>query len=117
MTITLSYELERDRTIKERLQMLSDTDEFRELIRRYAKYNKFFYNEIQESRAEITCKKDSIDIRIIPESFDLSYKVATIEIESNGDFKIKMYSDPEQSQLEIDLFMQDLKKILKQSIY
>lgn len=113
MTITLSCELERDRTIKERLQMLSDTDDFRELMRRYARYNKFFYNEIQESRAEITCKKDSIDIRIIPKPFDLSYKVATIEIESNGDFEIKMYSDPEQSQLEIDLFMQDLKKILQ----
>ena len=113
MSITLSYELERDRTIKERLQMLSDTDDFRELMRRYAKYNKFFYNEIQESRAEITCKKDSIDIRMIPRPFDRSYKVATIEIESNGDFEIKMYSDPEQSQLEIDLFMQDLGKILQ----
>ena len=113
MTITLSYELERDRTIKERLQMLSDTDDFRELMRRYARYNKFFYNEIQESRAEITCKKDSIDIRMIPKPFDRSYKVATIEIESNGDFKIKMYSDPEQDQLEIDLFMRDLEKILQ----
>ena len=113
MSITLSYELERDRTIKERLQMLSDTDDFRELMRRYAKYNKFFYNEIQESRAEIVCKKNSIDIRIIPKPFHCSYKVATIEIESNGDFEIKMYSDPDQSQLEIDLFMQDLKKILQ----
>ena len=113
MTITLSYELERDRTIKERLQMLSDTADFRELMRRSARYNKSFYNEIQESRAEITCKKDSIDIRMIPKPFDHSYKVATIEIESNGDFEIKMYSDPEQSQLEIDLFMQDLRKILK----
>lgn len=113
MSITLSYELERDRTIKERLQMLTDTDDFIELMRRYAKYNTFFYNEIQESRAEITCKKDSIDIRMIPKPSNCSYKVATIEIESNGDFKIKMYSDPEQSQLEIDLFMQDLRKILK----
>ena len=113
MPITLSYELERDRTIKERLQMLADTDEFRELMRRYAKYNKFFYNEIQESRAELTCKKDSIDIRMIPRPFDRSYKVATIEITTNGDFNIKMYADPEQSQLEIDLFIQDLEKILQ----
>ena len=93
--------------------MLADTDEFRELMRRYAKYNKFFYNEIQESRAELTCKKDSIDIRMIPRPFDRSYKVATIEITTNGDFNIKMYADPEQSQLEIDLFIQDLEKILQ----
>lgn len=113
MTITLSYELERDRTIKERLQMLTDTDAFRELMCQYGKYGDFFYREIRENRAEIICKKDSIDIRMIPKPFDHSYKVATIEIESNGDFEIKMYSDPEQSQLEIDLFMQDLKKILQ----
>ena len=113
MTVTLSYELERDRTIKERLQMLSDTDEFRELMSRYAKYGDFFYREIRENRAEITCKKDSIDIRMIPKPFDRSYKVATIKIESNGDFDIMMYSDPEQSQLEIDLFIQDLRKILQ----
>lgn len=113
MSETISRALRTNRTIKERLQMLSDTDDFRELMRQYAKYNKFFYNEIQESRAEITCKKDSIDIRMIPKPFDRSYKVATIEIESNGDFEIKMYSDPDQSQLEIDLFMQDLKKILQ----
>lgn len=113
MTITLSYELERDRTIKERLQMLSDTDEFRELMRRYAKYNKFFYNEIQESRAEIVCKDKLIDIRIIPKPFHYSYKVATIKIESNGEFEIIMTSNLEFDQLEIDLFMQDLKKILK----
>ena len=113
MTITLSYELERDRTIEERLQMLSDTDDFRELMRRYAKYSKFFYNEIRESRAEIVCKEKSIDIRIIPKPFHYSYKVATIEIESDGEFKIIMASNFEFDQLEIDLFMQDLKKILK----
>lgn len=113
MTITLSYELERDRTIKERLQMLSDTDDFRELMRRYARYNKFFYNEIQESRAEIVCKKNSIDIRIIPKPFHYSYKVATIEIESSGRFKLKMASNTEYDQLEINLFMQDLEKILR----
>ena len=113
MSTTLSYELERDRTIKERLQMLTDTDDFRELMRQYSKYGDFCYRKISENRAEITCKKDSIDIRMIPRPFNRSYKVATIEIESSGDFKIKMYSDPEQSQLEIDLFMQDLGKILQ----
>lgn len=113
MSITLSYELERDRTIKERLQMLSDTDDFRELMRRYAKYNKFFYNEIQESRAEIVCKKNSIDIRIIPKPFHCSYKVATIHVGSNGSFRIEMESDTKYDQLEIDLFMQDLEKILR----
>lgn len=113
MTITLTYELERDRTIEERLQMLTDTDDFRELMRKYSKYSKFYHREIQENRAEIVCKEDSIDIRMIPRPFDRSYKVATIEIESHGDFKIKMYSDLEQSQLEIDLFMQDLVKILQ----
>ena len=113
MPITLSYELERDRAIKERLQMLADTDEFRELMRKYSKYSRFYCREIRENRAEITCKKDTIDIRMIPKPFDRLYKVATIKIESNGDFEIKMYSDPEQSQLEIDLFMQDLEKILR----
>lgn len=113
MTVTLSYELKRDRTIKERLQMLSDTDEFKELMRRYAKYSKFFYNEIRESRAEITCKKNSIDIRIIPKPFHYSYKVATIEIESNGRFRLKMESNTEFDQLEINLFMQDLEEILR----
>lgn len=113
MTVTLSYELRKDRTIEERLKMLTDTDEFRELMRQYSKYSKFYYREIRENRAEIVCKEDSIDIRMIPSPFKYSYKVATIEIESNGDFEIKMYSDPEQSQLEIDLFMQDLEKILR----
>ena len=113
MAITLSYELERDRTIEERLQIFTDTDDFKELMRRYAKYSKFSYREISENRAEIVCKEDSIDIRIVPKPFHYSYKVATIKIESNGDFEIKMYSDPEQSQLEIDLFMQDLEKIFR----
>lgn len=113
MSETISRALRTNRTIKERLQMLTDTDEFRELMRQYGKYGDFFYREISENRAEITCKKDSIDIRMIPRPFDRSYKVATIKIESSGDFKIKMYSDPEQSQLEIDLFMQDLEKILR----
>lgn len=113
MSETISRALRTNRTIKERLQMLTDTDEFRELMRQYSKYGDFFYREISENRAEITCKKDSIDIRMIPRPFDRSYKVATIEIESNGDFKIKMYADLEQDQLEIDLFMQDLGKILR----
>ena len=113
MTETLSSALRYHRTIKDRLQIFTDTDAFRELMRQYSKYGDFFYREISESRAEINCKKDSIDIRMIPRPFDRSYKVATIEIESNGDFKIKMYSDPEQDQLEIDLFMQDLEKILR----
>jgi hypothetical protein len=113
MTETLSSALIKNRTIKDRLQIFTDTDNFRELMRQYGKYGDFFYREIRENRAEITCKKDSIDIRMIPRPFDRSYKVATIEIESSGDFKIKMYSDPEQSQLEIDLFMQDLGKILQ----
>lgn len=113
MTATLSSELRKDRTIEERLQIFTDTDSFKELMRQYRKYGDFFYREIVENRAEITCKKDSIDIRMIPRPFDCSYKVATIEIESNGDFKIKMYSDPEQDQLEVDLFMRDLEKILQ----
>ena len=113
MTITLSSELIKDRTIEERLQTLTDTDEVRELMCRYAKYNKFYHLEIRENRAEIVCKENSIDVRIIPRPFDHSYRVATIELESDGDFEIMMYSDPEQSQLEIDLFMQDLGKILQ----
>ncbi len=113
MTIALSYELERDRTIEERLRMLTDTDEFKELMRRYAKYSKFYHREIQENRAEIVCKTNSIDIRIIPKQFHHSYKVTTIEIESNGEFEIIMTSNLEFDQLEIDLFVQDLRKILK----
>ncbi len=113
MTITLSYELERDRTIEERLQMLSDTDEFRELMRRYSKYNKFFHNEIRESRAEIVCKQNSIDIRIIPKPFHYSCKVATIEISKNSSFRIEMEPDTSYDQLKIDLFVQDLEKILR----
>lgn len=113
MTITLSYELERDRTIEERLQMLTDTDDFRELMRKYSKYNKFYHREIQENRAEIVCKKDSIEVRIIPKPFHYSYKVATIHIGSNGSFRIEMEPNTKYDQLEIDLFMQDLEKILR----
>ena len=113
MAATLSSELRKNRTIEERLQIFTDTDDFRELMRQYSKYRQFSYRDIRENRAEIICKNDSIEVRIIPKPFHYSYKVATIEIESNGDFEIKMHSDPEQSQLEIDLFMQDLKKILK----
>lgn len=113
MTATLSSELRKNRTIEERLQIFTDTDDFRELMRQYSKYRQFSYRVIRENRAEIICKEDSIDIRMIPKPFNRSYKIATIKIESNGDFKIKMYSDPEQSQLEIDLFMQDLGKILQ----
>ena len=113
MTVTLSYELERDRTIEERLQMLTDTDEVRELMRRYAKYNKFYHREIQENRAKIVCKKDSIEIRIIPKPFHYSYKVATIHIGSNGRLRIEMEPNTKYDQLEINLFMQDLEKILR----
>lgn len=113
MSITLSYELERDRTIEERLQMLTDTDDFRELMRRYAKYSKFWHREIQENRAEIVCKEKSIDVRIIPKPFHYSYKVATIHITSNGSFRIEMEPNTKYDQLEIDLFMQDLEKILR----
>ena len=113
MSITLSYELERDRTIEERLQMLSDTDEFRELMRRYAKYNKFYHREIQENRAEIVCHAESIEIRIIPKPFHYAYKVATIRISKNGSFEIVMEPDTRYDQLEINLFMQDLEKILQ----
>ena len=113
MTITLTYELERNRTIEERLQMLTDTDEFKELMRRYAKYRKFSYREISENRAEIVCKEKSIEIRIIPKPFHYSYKVATIHIGSNGSFRIEMEPNTKYDQLEIDLFMQDLEKILR----
>lgn len=113
MTVTLSYELERDRTIEERLQMLTDTDEVRELMRRYAKYNKFYHREIQENRAEIVCKENSIEVRIIRKPFHYSYKVATIHIGSNGSFRIEMEPNTKYDQLEIDLFMQDLEKILR----
>lgn len=113
MTATLSSELRKNRTIEERLQIFTDTDDFRELMRQYSKYRQFSYRVIRENRAEIICKEDSIDVRMIPRPFNHSYRVATIEIESDGDFEIMMYSDPEQSQLEIDLFMQDLRKILQ----
>ena len=113
MSETLSDALRYHRTIEERLQIFTDTDDFRELMRQYGKYGDFFYREIRENRVEITCKKDSIDIRMIPKPFNRSYKIATIKIEFNGDFEIMMYSDPDQSQLEIDLFMQDLRKILQ----
>ena len=113
MSITLSSELNKDRTIEERLQMLTDTDEVRELMRRYAKYNKFWHREIQENRAEIVCKKDSIEVRIITKPFRYSYKVATIHIGSNGSFRIEMEPNTKYDQLEINLFMQDLEKILR----
>ena len=113
MSITLSSELNKDRTIEERLQMLTDTDEVRELMRRYAKYNKFYHREIQENRAEIVCKKDSIEIRIIPKPFHYSYKVATIHIGSNGSLRIEMEPNTKYDQLEINLFMQDVEKILR----
>lgn len=113
MSITLSSELNKDRTIEERLQMLTDTDEVRELMRRYAKYNKFWHREIQENRAEIVCKKDSIEVRIIPKPFRYSYKVATIHIGSNGSFRIDIEPNTKYDQLEINLFMQDLEKILR----
>ena len=66
MSETISRALRTNRTIKERLQMLTDTDEFRELMRQYGEYGDFFYREIRENRAEIICKKDSIEVRIIP---------------------------------------------------
>lgn len=113
MTATLSSELRKNRTIEERLQIFTDTDDFRELMRQYGKYGDFFYREISENRAEITCKKDSIEIRIIPKPFHYSYKVATIHIGSNGSFRIEMEPNTKYDQLEIDLFMQDLKKILQ----
>lgn len=113
MTATLTYELERDRTIEERLQMLTDTDEFKELMRRYAKYSKFYHREIRENRAEIVCKEKSIEIRIIPKPFHYSYKVATMHIGSNGSFRIEMEPNTKYDQLEIDLFIQDLEKILR----
>lgn len=113
MTATLSSELRKNRTIEERLQIFTDTDDFRELMRQYGKYCDFFYREISENRAEITCKKDSIEIRIIPKPFHYSYKVATIHIGSNGSFRIEMEPNTKYDQLEIDLFMQDLKKILQ----
>lgn len=113
MTATLSSELRKNRTIEERLQIFTDTDDFRELMRQYGKYCDFFYREISENRAEITCKKDSIEIRIIPKPFHYSYKVATIHIGSNGSFRIEMGPNTKYDQLEIDLFMQDLKKILQ----
>ena len=113
MTTTLTYELERNRTIEERLQIFTDTDDFRELMRKYSKYSKFYCREIRENRAEIVCKEDSIEVRIIPKPFHYSYKVATIEIASNGSFRIKMEPDTRYDQLEIDLFMQDLEKILR----
>lgn len=113
MTATLSSELRKNRTIEERLQIFTDTDDFRELMRQHGKYCDFFYREISENRAEITCKKDSIEIRIIPKPFHYSYKIATIHIGSNGSFRIEMEPNTKYDQLEIDLFMQDLKKILQ----
>lgn len=113
MAITLSYELRKDRTIEERLQIFTDTEDFKELMRQYSKYSKFYHREIRENRAEIVCKKDSIEVRIIPKPFHYSYKVATIEIASNGNFSLKMEPDTKYDQLEIDLFMQDLEEILQ----
>lgn len=113
MTSTLSRELRKDRTIEERLQIFTDTDDFKELMRQYSKYSKFYHREICENRAEIVCKESSIDVRIIPKPFHYSYKVATIHVGSNGSFRIEMESDTKYDQLEIDLFMQDLEKILR----
>ena len=113
MTATLSSELRKNRTIKERLQIFTDTDDFRELMRQYGKYRQFSYREISENRAEIVCKENSIDVRIIPKPFHYSYKVATIHIGSNGSFRIEMEPNTKYDQLEIDLFMQDLEKILR----
>lgn len=110
MTITLSYQLRKDRTIEERLQIFTDTEDFKELMRQYSK---FYHREIRENRAEIVCKENSIDVRIIPKPFHYSYKVATIEIASNGNFSLKMEPDTKYDQLEIDLFMQDLAEILR----
>lgn len=113
MTATLSSELRKNRTIKERLQIFTDTDDFRELMRQYSKYRQFSYREIRENRADIICKEDSIEVRIIPKPFHYSYKVATIHIGSNGSFRIEMEPNTKYDQLEIDLFMQDLEKILR----
>ena len=113
MTETLSSELRKNRTIKERLQIFTDTDNFRELMRKYSNYSKFYHREIRENRAEIVCKEESIEIRIIPKPFHYSYKVATIHIGSNGRFRIEMEPNTEYDQLEIDLFVQDLEKILR----
>lgn len=68
MIETLSSELRKNRTIEEHLQIFTDTNDFKELMRQYGKYGDFFYREIRENRAEITCKKDSIDIRMIPKT-------------------------------------------------
>lgn len=113
MTVTLSSELRKNRTIKERLQIFTDTDDFRELMRQYSKYRQFSYREIRENRAEIICKEDSIEVRIIPKPFHYSYKVATIHIGSNVSLRIEMEPNTKYDQLEIDLFMQDLEKILR----
>lgn len=113
MTSTLSRELLKDRTIEERLRIFTDTEDFKELMRQYSKYSKFYHREIRENRAEIVCKESSIDVRIIPKPFHYSYKVATIEIASNGNFNLKMEPDTKYDQLEIDLFMQDLEEILQ----
>ena len=113
MTSTLSRELRKDRTIEERLRIFTDTEDFKELMRQYSKYSKFYHREIQENRAEIVCKENSIEVRIIPKPFHYSYKVATIHIRSNGSFRIEMEPDTKYDQLEIDLFMQDLEKILR----
>ena len=113
MTSTLSRELRKDRTIEERLQIFTDTEDFKELMRQYSKYSKFYHREIRENRAEIVCKENSIDVRIILKPFHYSYKVATIHIGSNGSFRIEMEPDTKYDQLEIDLFMQDLEEILQ----
>ena len=114
MSETISRALRTNRTIKERLQMLTDTDEFRELIRHYVKYGKFGYYVIQESRAEVTCHKTSIKIRMIPKPFTHIYDVAEIVMHPHSEFDILMSDrNPTDDQHEIDLFMQDLKKILQ----
>ena len=45
MANTISSALRDNRTLEERIRMLTDTDGFKELVRQYAKYNKFFYYE------------------------------------------------------------------------
>ena len=114
MSETISRALRTNRTIKERLQMLTDTDEFRELIRHYVKYGKFGYYVIQESRAEVTLHKTNMKIRMIPKPFTYIYDVAEIVIHPHCEFDIIVDDrNPVDDQHEIDLFMQDLEKILR----
>ena len=70
-------------------------------------------NTTNSSTMKVTCHKDKIVIRMIPKPFTHLYKVATIEIHPHGEFDIIMEKDLINDQLEIDLFMQDLEKILR----